>query len=322
MSENQNRNIIIGIGAALLAGVVAYYVTRPNDEPVKVKKVDPKLAQTTTKMEKSKKAHEEKKAKIGHEKTYMPGQEPEENAPVPKKVEAPAPVSEVTIGEEEWPTINKGFNGNVSFDDFLKIFDLIKKRAFPVSEGIKKKYNDQRRSTFASGNEQQYKAVVIQQMQEAEMVMQTVCLDITKKLNITQNEFMAMQQLHQVNPKFEEYLIASESQTKQEGWEPKLEKETCIDALTFLEETKIESLDRQIKNQQLDPLTQILEEAKIEDALFARFGIDQVEYLLHFQHFNLQDNPIVQKVQQESQEKLQYLQMQMMGSGMMGPPQY
>lgn len=214
----------------------------------------------------------------------------------------------------EFGAVEKDASGMVKFDDFLKIFKLVTKHSKLQITKSKKANNEKRRQYLKEGDEENYKECIKSQISQEETIYQEVATEVLSYLGIEEQEFMMAQQMHQMNPQFQKVMMEIQLGVDEGDKEPpKVDRATAKEIFIFVEDEKAKSMSN-VKgagglfggnpNDMEGTVNMIVEHSKVGDKLFEKYGIEEEDFAKCIQHYNLIQDPDIQKVMQKSLQNM------------------
>ena len=136
-------------------------------------------------------------------------------------------------------------------------------------------------------------------------------------LGFNEQDFMMMYQTYMQNPQYQQDLMQAQMMPNTpEGQEPKLTKQQTKELFYYSEEKKMESMQkimvksaRNKNRSNHDPMEQMfemmIEQSKLADNMYFEKGVEEEEFNAAILHYNLLNDPEIQKKMMESMQKLQ-----------------
>lgn len=234
---------------------------------------------------------------------------------------------------EKLGDVGKDPNGTIKLQDFMSLFKLITKHAKKRISKVKRSFSVQRRETLRKGLEDEYRSHVQTQMQEEEAIYQEIANEVMSYFGIEEQEFMMSQQVHMMNPQFQQTMMAMQMGMDDEDkdWKPEISREKSVEIFKFMEELKMKTMEKLSKGpgaggmDQMEATIQMLvEHSKVGDMIFEKFQIEEEEVTKCIKHFELMKDPEIIRMMQENIEKLgpeaKAAMAGAMGGGMGGGP--
>jgi hypothetical protein len=130
-----------------------------------------------------------------------------------------------------------------------------------------------------------------------EETFQEISQDAFSYLNISEQDYMMSQQMHASDPSFQELMMGLQLQDD-DNYEPKVTKEKAKEIYKYMAEqmTKMttELGSKQylyISNQEQFMLEIMVEQAKINDQMYEKYGVEEVDFSKCIQHYDLMNDP-------------------------------
>ena len=243
-----------------------------------------------------------------------------------------------TMAELEAAKLNevrKHPNGNMLAPDYMvKLLNFVTQTARKRRAGEKATAMTQRREAYKSENWAEYREIVREQFMKEDQMCQLImkevldCLPETNEMEFNQT----MAQMAQ-NPQYAQMIMAaqqgklpSDDQLQQAKATPKLEKSKTLTAFEESKKLTMEAMKKQAgaQRQQTMPgggmdememmIDMFVDQAKIEDALFIKCGVQNEELEEAIMYFIGKDDPDVKKAMGAYMMEMQQ-EMQKMGGG-------
>lgn len=114
------------------------------------------------------------------------------------------------------------------------------------------------------------------------------------------------------NPQTQQILMQAQFAPQPGSGAPKITRQKCKDIFIDSEEKKLDSMKKMMSEQQSmqsqDPMDgmmeMMVEQAKLSDDMYERHGIDEEEFNQAMIHYNLMNDPEVQRKVMENMRKL------------------
>lgn len=236
---------------------------------------------------------------------------------------------------EELKEIKKDASGLVVLDDFLKIFKLVTKHSKHQISKFKTSIVEQRRKFLKDGDEEGYKDCVKKQLTQEETIYQDVATEVLNHFKIDEQEFMMSQNQHSINPRFQKVMMDMQlGGDEGDHSKPSFSKEKAKEIFFFVEDEKEKAMANMkadggmgsmggMMSGHQDPeatISMIVEHYKVGDRLFEKYGVEEEEFAKSIQHYNLIQDPDIQKLMQKSMANLGPEAMQMLAQMQGGAP--
>ncbi len=87
-------------------------------------------------------------------------------------------------------------------------------------------------------------------MQEEEGIYQEIANEVMAELRIEEQEFMMSQQVHMMNPQFQQTMMQIQMgvDDDDQDWKPEIDREKAVEIFMFMEEQKLETMERMSQN--------------------------------------------------------------------------
>ena len=133
-------------------------------------------------------------------------------------------------------------------------------------------------------------------MQSEEGIYQEVATECMSHFNIEEQEFMMSQQVHMMNPLFQQTMMNMQMGLDDEdpNWKPTISRDRAKEIFKFVEELKFKTMENLAKtpsmagqDQMEATIAMLVEHAKVGDQLFEKFGVEEEEFTKCIKNFNL-----------------------------------
>ena len=170
-------------------------------------------------------------------------------------------------------------------------------------------------------------------MQEEEGIYQEIANEVMGYFGIEEQEFMMSQQVHMMNPAFQQTMLQMQMGGDDEDpdWKPEIDREKAVEIFTYMEELKMKTMEKLAKGpgsagmDQMEATIQMLvEHSKVGDLIYEKFQVEEDDFTKCIKYFDLMKDPQIIRMMQENVEKLgpeaKAAMAGAMGGGMGGPP--
>lgn len=137
-----------------------------------------------------------------------------------------------------------------------------------------------------------------------------------------------MHSVYMQNPQTQQILMSAQFSPAQQQGPLKLTRQKTKEIFLDSEERKLESMKKMMAEQQQNPMAgqdpmegmmeMMVEQAKLSDDMYERHGVDEDEFNSAMLHYNLMNDPEVQRKVMENMKKLGFGGMGGMGGPMGG----
>lgn len=212
----------------------------------------------------------------------------------------------------EMGAVSRDASGMVKLDDFLKIFKTVTKHSKKQIQKFKSELTDKRRKSLKEGDEDGYRDCIKQQISQEEGIYQEVATEVLNFLEIDEQEFMMSQNMHAMNPAFQRVMMEMQLGVEESTSKPTITKEKAKEIFMFVEEEKTKAMQNMKgagagamggmmnPNDMEATINMIVEHSKVGDKLFEKYGVEEEEFAKCIQHYNLIQDPDIQKMMQKS----------------------
>eukprot|EP00347_Sterkiella_histriomuscorum_P001648 403371214 len=214
----------------------------------------------------------------------------------------------------------KGSNGLLSFPYFNDILQIIYKNGKETFAVEKKELLIRRRQLLKENKMDQYKEVVAEVIQREETIIQDLMMKTFDHIGLTEQELMKVYQFYMGNPQTQQIMMQGQlaPQSIGEKKENQLTCELTKEIFLFSEEKKMDQMKNMIETgkfggmgginaQDSDPyddmMEMLVEQCKISDAIFSKYGVDEDELNFSMLKHNLMNDPEVQNVVMMNMQK-------------------
>lgn len=232
------------------------------------------------------------------------------------KEEAQAQASKVLEEIDALGPPKKGMNGLLAFDYYQKVFFIIQKHAKTRFAVEKADLLKRRREFLKDGKMSDYKEVVKEMIQKEEQMCGDLLQDAMEHIGMNEQEFMQMHQIYMSNPQTQQALMQAQFQPAAGSGPPKLTRNKTKEIFLDSEEKKLESMKKMMSDPQAamggmgggDPMESMMEmmveQAKLSDDMYERHNIDEEEFNMAMIHYNLMNDPEIQRKVMQNMQKL------------------
>lgn len=175
-----------------------------------------------------------------------------------------------------------------------------------------------RRKHLNAGEMKEYKEIVKEMIQKEEQIFGELLQDVMDHLGLSEQEFMMMHQMYMNNPQTQQILMQAQLSPAQQDGPPKITKEKTKEIFLYSEEQKMDSMKQMMTKGGMshDPMEQMfdmmVEQSKLSDDMYVKYGVDEDEFNAAMLHYNLMNDPEIQRTIMMNMQKL--------GMGGMGGP--
>ena len=123
---------------------------------------------------------------------------------------------------------------------------------------------------------------------------------------------MMAQQVHMMNPQFQQTMLQMQMGTDEEDpdWKPEITREKAIEIFKYMEELKMKTMEKLAHH--TDPTTDqmeatvmmLVEHSKVGDYIYEKFQIEEEDFTKCIKHFQLMNDPEIMRMMKENMEKL------------------
>eukprot|EP00347_Sterkiella_histriomuscorum_P007367 403349215 len=231
--------------------------------------------------------------------------------------------------------------GVIPFDQFLEIFQIIRKHAKAILESEISVIQIQRRELLRDQKNDEYRELVIKQTKLEEDIYFNVSNRVLAGVELEEGDFQKTQQLYMTQPQYQtRFFQALQADSGKQALAnvnarkpTEFTRDQAIEMFKFGEKIKIESMiDLQKQSQKSLGLSDndytsemIVQQTLMADKLFLEFGVEDAEFNKVVAQYNLYQDPEVQRMLQDNMqnmppEVMQMMMMQMMQGGGQGGP--
>ncbi|TNV78405.1 hypothetical protein FGO68_gene14440 [Halteria grandinella] len=222
----------------------------------------------------------------------------------------------------------KDMNGFLSFPYYKEVFTIIQRHAKAKFSKEKSEMLVRRRQLLKDGKTQEYKDLVKEMIQREEATCGDLLQDAMDHIGLNEQEFMQMHSIYMQNPQTQQILMSAQFSPAQQQGPLKLTRQKTKEIFLDSEERKLESMKKMMAEQQQNPMAgqdpmegmmeMMVEQAKLSDDMYERHGVDEDEFNSAMLHYNLMNDPEVQRKVMENMRKLGFGGMGGMGGPMGG----
>jgi hypothetical protein len=203
-------------------------------------------------------------------------------------------------------------NGLLNFGYYKDVFFIIQKHAKLSFSEEKSEMLKKRRSLLKENKMPEYKELVKEMIQKEEKLCGDLLQDAMEHIGLNEQEFMQMHQIYMQNPQTQQILMQAQFAPAPGAGAPKLTRQKTKDIFIDSEEKKLDSMKKMMTEQQnmqsQDPMEgmmeMMVEQAKLSDDMYENHGVDEEEFNQAMIHYNLMNDPEVQRKVMENMRKL------------------